>query len=116
MKVQKLALVITLGALLLVLMGALVLGAAAQAPLRSASTNDGDGPPTLRFAVLIEQTTTNVWAIYDTHGGPANDAQKALYPGLYRYSDHGFALVPYLAAGFPSDVSRWVHTGSAALR
>jgi peptide/nickel transport system substrate-binding protein len=64
--------------------------------------------PVIRFAVLSDMTSTNVWAEFDdTDSSYWNYAvQGSYWPTLYKLSDQRFDFIPYTADGMPSEITQ----------
>jgi len=59
----------------------------------------------IRFAILSDITTTNVWALFDKAGAsyPNYAVQVDYWASLYKLSDQRFDFIPFTADGFPSE-------------
>jgi peptide/nickel transport system substrate-binding protein len=79
--------------------------AATEAPTEAPSTGRA---PTIRFAVLSDMTSTNVWALFDdTDASYWNYAvQGGYWPTLYTLSDQRFDFIPATADGFPTELTQ----------
>ncbi len=92
-------------------------GEAAEAPstepLAVAEPGKGD---VLRFAVLEDMTSTNVWALFDDADSSYwnHAVQGSYWPTLFKLSDQRYDFIPSLAADFPSELTEegefWVAT------
>lgn len=61
--------------------------------------------PLLRYGVLEDMTSTNVWALFDEADASAWNyyVQSWQWPVLYELSDQRFQVVPSVAEGFPTE-------------
>ena len=86
---------------------------ATEAPTEAPSAMMSD---VLRYAIISDMTSTNVWALYDDADSSYWNyaVQNAYWPTLFTLSDQRFDFIPLLAADFPTDLTQegdlWVST------
>lgn len=92
---------------------AVVTEEAAPATEEVATTQTGG---TIRYAVIEDMTTQNVWALYDNTGASMWNyvEQDQQWPTLFGYSDQRFDWVPVIAADIPGAFTQegefWTNT------
>ncbi|NOY98028.1 MAG: ABC transporter substrate-binding protein [Chloroflexi bacterium] len=80
--------------------------AATETPTKTPTAAPADlVRPLLRYAILSDVTTANVWALFDETGASYENyaVQGAYWPRLYGLSEQRYELTPVIADGFPSE-------------